>query len=53
MIYLMPALFPADKTMAVYTAEPVSDFLAVSFTAVLFAFQFRKALRSLESPSEN
>ena len=46
-IYLMPALF-ADKTRAVYMAEPVADVLAVSFTAVLFAFQFRKALTRLE-----
>ncbi len=47
MIYIMPLLM-ADKTMAVYTAEPVADVLAVSFTAILFFFQFRKALRSLE-----
>ncbi len=46
LIYLMPRLM-ADKTMAVYTAEPVADVLAVSFTAVLFFFQFRKALQSI------
>ena len=46
MIYLMPRFF-ADKTMGVYTAEPVADVIAVTFTAVLFALQFKKALRSL------
>ena len=50
LIYIMPQLF-ADKVTAVYLAEPVADFLAVSFTAVLFSFQFRKALRKLEQPS--
>ena len=49
LIYIMPQLF-ADKVTAVYLAEPVADFLAVSFTAVLFSFQFRKALKSLEKP---
>ena len=47
LIYLMPHLM-ADKTMAVYTAEPVADVLAVTFTAILFFFQFKKALRSME-----
>lgn len=47
LIYLMPALM-ADKTMAVYTAEPVADVLAVTFTAILFFFVFRKAMKKLE-----
>lgn len=47
LIYLMPCLME-DKTMAVYMAEPVTDVLAVTFTAVLFAVQFRKALKKLE-----
>ena len=47
LIYLMPHLM-ADKTMAVYTAEPVADAIAVTCTAILFAFQFRKALRKVE-----
>jgi len=49
LIYLMPQLMQ-DKTLAVYAAEPVADVLAVSFTAVLFVFQFRKAIRSISSP---
>ena len=47
LIYLMPCLME-DKTMAVYMAEPVTDVLAVTFTAGLFAVQFRKALKKLE-----
>ena len=47
LIYLMPCLM-ADKTMAVYTAEPVADATAVTCTAILFAFQFRRALRKVE-----
>ena len=34
--------------MAVYTAEPVADVLAVAFTTVLFIFVFRKAMKKLE-----
>ncbi len=48
LIYLMPVLFPANKALAVYLAEPVADLLAVSFTATLFFFQFRKTLAELE-----
>lgn len=47
LIYLMPQ-FVSDKTMGVYFAEPVADVIAVTFTAILFAVQFRKALKSLE-----
>lgn len=47
LIYLLPHLM-SDKTMAVYTAEPVADFLAVTFTVCLFAVQFKKALKKLE-----
>ena len=51
LIYIMPALME-DKTLAVYTAEPVADVIAVTFTAILFFFQFRKALRSMDKPAE-
>lgn len=47
LIYLLPMLFSDNQTMAVYMAEPVADFLAVTFTSVLFFFQFRKALREI------
>lgn len=49
LIYLMPRLM-ADKVTAVYLAEPVADVIAVSFTAILFAFQFRGALKKLSAP---
>ena len=48
LIYLMPHLFRDDQARAVYMAEPVADVLAVSFTAVLFFFTFRKVLRQME-----
>ncbi len=50
LIYLLPVLME-NQTMAVYTAEPVADVLAVTFTAVLFFFQFRSAMRKLEPES--
>ena len=45
-IYIMP-LFSTDPTLGVYTAEPVADILAVTFTAILFAFRFKKALKNI------
>ncbi len=47
LIYLLPHL-TQDKTMGVYLAEPVADVLAVTFTVILFFFQFRKAMAQLE-----
>ncbi len=52
LIYIMPLLFTADRTTAVYLAEPVADFIAVSFTTVLFIFQFKKALASISGQEE-
>ena len=49
LIYLMPHIFTSDKTMAVYMAEPIADLFAVTFTAVLFSFQFRKALAEMKN----
>lgn len=47
LIYVMPRILKNNRTFAVYLAEPVADFFAVSFTIVLFTFQFRKALRQI------
>ena len=47
LIYLVPQLV-SDKTMGVYMAEPVADVIAVSFTAILFAVQFKKSLKTLQ-----
>jgi len=52
LIYIMPAVFTADRTSAVYAAEPVADVLAVTFTAILFFFQFRRAMASISDQSE-
>lgn len=49
LIFIMPRLM-ADKTTAVYTAEPVADAIAVTFTAILFAGQFKKAVNSISGP---
>lgn len=47
LIYLMPMIFSSYKTTAVYMAEPIADFLAVTFTSILFAFQFKRALSEI------
>ena len=49
LIFIMPHIFTSNPTMAVYMAEPIADFLAVSFTCVLFFFEFRKAMAALSN----
>ena len=49
LIYLMPNLV-SNATTGVYMAEPIADVLAVTFTAILFTFQFKKALKKIEKP---
>lgn len=51
LIYIMP-LFISDKTTAVFMAEPVADFLAVSTTSILFFVQFRKAMKEISNTKE-
>lgn len=48
LIYIMP-LIMADKTTAVFMAEPVADVIAVSTTAIMFFTQFKRLLRGLEA----
>ena len=48
LIYILPNLV-SDPTTGVYMAEPVADIIAVIFTAVLFTFQFRKAMKKIEN----
>ena len=50
LIYIMPRIV-ADKTMGVYMAEPIADVIAVTFTAILFAFQFKKAMKEISVPA--
>ena len=47
LIYIMPHII-ADQTKGVYMAEPVADIMAVTFTAILFATQFKKAMQEIE-----
>ncbi len=49
LIFILPHFF-ADQTSAVYLAEPVADLLAMLFTVVMFATQFKKALKRLDAP---
>lgn len=52
LIYIMPLIFTENKTFAVYMAEPVADFIAVTFTAILFTVLFKKVLKSISSGSK-
>lgn len=52
LIYVMPLIYKTNQTMAVYLAEPIADFFAVTFTAILFTFQFRKALAAIQKPKQ-
>ena len=51
LIYILPHFF-ADKTFAVFLAEPVADTLAVTTTVTLFFTQFRKLMKKMESHQE-
>ena len=50
LIYIVPHLVPDNPTMGVYLAEPIADVIAVTFTAILFVFQFKKAMKKIEQP---
>lgn len=47
LIYIMPHLV-TNPTVGVYMAEPIADILAVTFTSILFAVQFRKAIAEIQ-----
>ncbi len=47
LIFIMPRLFSAAPTLAVYMAEPAADIIAVIFTVILFINQFKKALKEI------
>ncbi len=53
LIYVLPLIFTANQTTAVYMAEPIADFMAVTFTAILFAFQFKKAMAQISEPKSD
>ena len=50
LVYILPNFF-GDKVFAVFLAEPVADIIAVTCTALLFFFVFRKTMRRLEQQS--
>ena len=43
-IYIMPQIWKSNQTMAVYMAEPIADFFAVTFTTILFTIVYQKPL---------
>lgn len=47
LIYIMPQIIKSNQAIAVYIAEPIADLIAVTFTAILFAVQFKKTLRNI------
>ena len=54
LIYAMPRIFHSSSLMstyAIYMAEPIADTLAVTFTGILFFFQFRKIVKRMETSS--
>ncbi len=51
LIYIVP-LFTESKVMGVYLAEPICDFLAVTFTAFTFRHHFKKAMQKIEENME-
>lgn len=51
LIYIMPAILE-QKDRAVFLAEPVADCIAVTTTAIMFAYQFKKAMKKLENAKQ-
>jgi putative MATE family efflux protein len=52
LIYICPAIWLSQQEYAVYLAEPIADFLAVSFTSILFFFKFRGAMKKIDAKKE-
>ena len=48
LIYIMPHVV-SNPTAGVYMAEPIADLIAVTFTSVLFAGQFKKTLAEIQN----
>lgn len=46
LIFILPCILE-NKVFAVFLAEPIADFLAVSMTATLFYFNFKKIMKSI------
>ena len=52
LIYILP-LFLENKVNAVFLAEPIADMIAVTITGIMFATQFRRVLKKLETERES
>jgi len=51
LIYLLPhAGLPLSQTDAVFLAEPVADFLSVTYTSILFTIVFRRVMTGIGDP---
>lgn len=48
LIYILPS-FMQDRVQAVFLAEPIADFIAVSTTVTLFTINFKKMLRGMRT----
>ena len=48
LIFILP-LFISNQTFAVFLAEPIADFIAVSTTMTLFYKNFKKTMSYMES----
>lgn len=46
LIFILP-MFMEDKTMAVFMAEPIADFCAVSVTVIMFTISFKKLIAKM------
>lgn len=46
LIFILPT-FMSDKTMAVFMAEPIADFCAVSVTVIMFTISFKKLIAKM------
>ena len=45
LIFILPHIFSADSTMAIFLAEPIADTLAVATTVTTFGILFSKYLK--------
>lgn len=49
LIYILPALMPSNRVLAVFLSEPISDIISIIFASTLFFFSFRKALKGMKN----
>jgi putative MATE family efflux protein len=47
LIYIMPNII-GDRTIGVYIAEPIADIVCGLLLAIIFVFQFKKAIKKIE-----